>query len=154
MLKGIDGNDNAAFVSACLLLSFGYVEDVTMSVYPEETFALPHQQLAANVRLAAAVVRGSTLSARSSFLTSVLAPQAEEAFVLLAGERCRTKHSFVEALYTVVEDFAAGKETFGGNAEATENMIGLLRQLKRNSRSFGLDGALRPRSPLLVRLRF
>ena len=134
LLKGIDGNDNAAFVSACLLLSFGYVEDVTMSVYPEETFALPHQQLAANVRLAAAV--------------------AEEAFVLLAGERCRTKHSFVEALYTVVEDFAAGKETFGGNAEAAENMIGLLRQLKRNSRSFGLDGALRPRSPLLVCLRF
>ena len=84
----------------------------------------------------------------------MLAPQAEEAFVLLAGERCRTKHSFVEALYTVVEDFAAGKETFGGNAEATENMIGLLRQLKRNSRSFGLDGALRPRSPLLVHLRF
>jgi len=58
VLKGIDGNDNAAFVSACLLLSFGYVEDVTMSVYPEETFALPHQQLAANVWLAAAVVSG------------------------------------------------------------------------------------------------
>ena len=35
-----------------------------------------------------------------------------------------------------------------------ENMIGLLRRLKRNSRSFGLDGTLRPRSPRLVHLRF